>query len=498
VGRPYDPAAVGRDVKYLWGLGRFDDVRAEVNGSAVQFVVSPKVRMSLHEVRMSPHSYGFQPKLAEGSLIDAWGAQQVATQTEKELRLQGYRNVHVSYSFAPAVRHEVDLRLKIDASDPVRVKHVEIEGDLGMKPKEVRRALDALRAKPLIPKIWRLIPNYSQEAVDADVSRLRSLYLSRGYFNARVWADDGDATVRIHAEAGPRFEVHGTNLAKLCPCLMAQRREAERRGILDFTPTLRVERRGEAAADVETKVELGEPYRVRRIEFYGLHRYGDATARRNMLLDEGAPVDQYLLRKSVARLMSTHLFENLREHDVMIRRVDRDHAADIQLRLTERKVGSWNLSGPVGPASIAGPVRAAVMSRLPPWGRGLFELSTYTVSVGMVAWQQPIISALTVKKFVPIFAMSRGFLPGDSWRSGFAIVPQMGWQGSLMLTGAAQLQGRMLPVLTPNRGLTPELAVVVEGDANGTILCDAPKPRAHVLRSVAALAVRLPGSLAGF
>ena len=168
-------------------------------------------------------------------------------------------------------------------------------------------------------------------------------------------------------------------------------------------------------------------------------------------------------------------------------------------RLTERKSGSWSLSGPVGPPRIAGGLQASLMTRLPPWGRGIFDLSTYTVSASLLAFAQPIIPALAVKRFVPIFALSRGFIPGASWTTGLAIAPQLGWQGSLASTAVMQLQGRLLPQLTPNRGLTPALTISVEGDTpDGTILCQQPKPRFRAARTLAAVGLRLPGSLLGF
>jgi outer membrane protein insertion porin family len=511
VGRPYDAAAVERDVRYLWALGRFDDVRVEMTmqptGAAIRFAVALKPRLRLHEIRMQPHSFGFQPKLPEGSGIDDFQAHQLAMETEKELKLQGYQQARVSYQFTPAPRQEVDLRLNIEAGTALRVKQVEFAGSLGLQPKELRGTLGPLRSKTMIPLLWHILPDYSPEAVDAGVARLRSLYLARGYFDARVSTGDAairgkDATVRIDIDAGPRFEVRGTDLTKLCPCLMAQRRQAERQGILDFTAGIHVEREGaQPAATVTTRIDSGQPYRVRRVEFFGLHRYSDTTVRRNFLLDEGAPLDQYLLRKSIARLSRTHLFNEVESRDIVIQRNDAGHFADIKLRLTERKAGSWSLSGPVGPASIAGPIRASLMSRLPPWGQGMLELSTYTASVSLMAFQQPIIAALAsgTRKFVPVFALTRGFLPGDSWRSGFVIAPQLGWQGSLLSTGTAQMQGRLLPRLTPNRGLAPALAVAVEGGGpDGAILCDEPKPRLHTLRTAASIAVRLSGSLTGF
>lgn len=507
VGRTYDAAAVTRDVRYLWGLGRFDDVRVQMSerGSAadVRFAVRPKQVLKLHEIRIEPHSFGVQLKLAEGSAIDAPQAQQLATETEKQLRMQGYRQARVSYEFVPAARQEVDLRLHIDSGIAVRVHRVEFAGELGMKPQEVRGTLRALRSKPILPGLWKTLPDYSPEAVDFDLARLRSFYLKAGFFDANVTAGDPvidgrNATVRFEIQAGPRFEVQGVDMARVCPDLQGRRREAERRGVLDFDASLQVNRiRGGAAADASVKVEEGAPYRVRRIDIFGLHRYRDSTARRNLLLDEGAALDSYLLRQSVARIARTNLFADLESRDIVIQRIDAEHIADIKLRLTERRAGLWRLSGPVGPASVGGPLQAVISSRLPGWGRGILELSTYTATASLLAFAQPIIPVLAVKRFVPLFALTRGFLPGDSWRSGFAVLPQLGWQGSIIGTATAQMQGRLLPVLNGTPGLTPPLVVAVEGSVNGAILCEPPQPRMRVLRGAAALAIRFPGLLIG-
>src|SRR5215467_8446329 len=56
VGQPYDEAAVAQDVRTLWAIGRFSDVRAEAeeedDGSVdVIFHVALEPRYSLHELR---------------------------------------------------------------------------------------------------------------------------------------------------------------------------------------------------------------------------------------------------------------------------------------------------------------------------------------------------------------------------------------------------------------------------------------------------------------
>jgi len=347
----------------------------------------------------------------------------------------------------------------VDAGRSLRKKDVKYTGELGLDQKELHGRLS--------------------------VEQLKSLYLSKGFFDATVEEANGEGRLGFEIHSGPRYEVRNMDYAHLCPCLMSQRREAEREGVLDFSPMIHVERTGAGTADVTTEIERGHPFRVGRIEFFGSHHYGDATIRRNLLLDEGAVFDEYLLRKSIARLNQTQLFMPLESRDIVIARDDRTGVADIKLRLTDRRPGSWLISGPVGPASLAGPLRASIMTRLPGWGRGLFELSTYTASISLMAFAQPIIPGMAVKKFMPVFALTRPYLPGD-WKSGLVIAPQFGWQGSLLATAGAQLQGRLLPPLTGMKGLIPDLAVSVDG--RGAMLCEPPKPRRHRRRRCIAAA----------
>src|ERR1041384_5559335 len=56
VGRPFDAATVRKDVRYLWSLGRFDDVRVEQSeqsdGVALTFRLVPRPNLFLREIRM--------------------------------------------------------------------------------------------------------------------------------------------------------------------------------------------------------------------------------------------------------------------------------------------------------------------------------------------------------------------------------------------------------------------------------------------------------------
>jgi hypothetical protein len=525
VGQLYTAEAIEKDVRDLWRTGLFDDIRVETtqqgDGTAVVFDVLPSPDLRLHDIRIDPSSYGLRLTVPEGTPINRMRAHEIAAEARRHLNAQGYTDAQVDSELVPFAGNQVTLRLTVRASDPVRVKGVEFVGDFGIGEKELRGELRALRTLRVIPRIlgvwdgWRLYPAFSQEAVDSDLDRLLSLYLSKGYFDARlrvneVGIHDANARISVLAQAGPLYRVPewtGPSARALCSSLLAERREAEREGILDFNVRLDVHRidggsDANPVAGVSAKIERGRPYRVGQIHLMGSRHYQDATIRRNFLLAKGGVFDERLLRKSLARLNRAKLFEQIDGRNVVIRPNENNGEADVSVRLTERKRGSWSISGPVGPMSIGGPLQASMGSRLPAWGAGLFELSTYTASIGLLGFAHPILPLLAVtsktRGVLPVVALQRPFSPGEGWRSGLVIGPQLGWQLPAVTYAATQIQERVLPLLAGDRGLVPHLPVMVEGPAGeGVMYCEPPNPRLWQLRSSAAFSLRLLGGLAG-
>jgi len=299
-----------------------------------------------------------------------------------------------------------------------------------------------------------------------------------------------------------KLTIDGAPAASVCTCLLAARREAQRQGILDFTASLQVLPADPDTVDLRAAIERGRGYRIGRIDFIGHRRYSDSTLRRNFLLDEGQLLDELQLRKSIDRLNRTNLFEPITEKSFAIQTDEATGIANVVVRLTERKRGAWNLSGPVGPASFAGPLQASISSRLPPWGAGLFELSTYTASVTMFAFAHPILPLLAIGNkhpLLPVLVLARPFAPAYGWKSGFSFAPQLGWRASALSYAIVQTQQRLLPALSGDRGVISPLTVTVQRDRGETVMfCEQPKPRLATVRNVVSLAVRFAGSFASF
>jgi hypothetical protein len=132
----------------------------------------------------------------------------------------------------------------------------------------------------------------------------------------------------------------------------------------------------------------------------------------------------------------------------------------------------------------------------------LLELSTYTASVSMFAFADPLLPLLAVdprRRLLPVLALQRPFSPAEGWKSGFSLAPQLGWRASGLSYSITQAQQRLLPLLSGNRGLTPELQVAVQAPGgDGVIFCEPPPPRFDHARIAAAVGLRVLGALAAF
>lgn len=556
VGQKLDPVKLQKDVKTLWRSGQFSDIQAEAtqDGEDVRVVFRGQAKhfMLLRRVQVTPPTPGVDLKLAPDSNIDPLGASQIADAVRKKLEGSGFPFAKVDASLLPAGGNHVDLAIRIDQGKKLDITQAKITGELGARPRDARDARKALKwttAKTMLPGIpgiwkgWRVLPGYSDNAVRSDLGNLQSFYYTRGYFDAEVTANPVDTTtslaaVQFNVRAGPRYAIRqilfpdhvgdnpirpeadaGFPARAVCKRLLDERRKAEQVGILDFAARIEIRELPGASftsgpemrkwADVTAAIERGPAYRVGRIEFHGNRGIGDLTMRRSLLVREAEPLDETLLRKSLARLNSTGLFETLSESNVVINTPSGSDRADITIQVHEQKPRHWYLSGPVGPMSLGGSLQLAIGSRLPSWGQGLFELATYTVAAHLILLPKPlgsILPGLPNRRLLPMFTVGRAWLPGERFLSGFVVAPQLGWRGMLAGYGVSQARGFLGGLFESERSYQPVLPVTVTHQAangsvdghEGTLYCKPIMTATDRMGQVGGMATRLLFSFSPF
>lgn len=527
-GEMLDTTKVQRDVKSLWQWRQPGDVRVEQvsEGSQVRVVfrVEPRHTLTLHKVEIDPPTPGINTGIQPGEEIDDRRAQAIATALRVQLEQSGHVNAAVDAHLADAGPGRADLLIHIDKGQAVDVGAVSFTGDLGVREKDLRKALRATGSRTMLPRIpgvwngWRLLRPYQAESAPADVANLQSFYYRHGFYDANVRVDSVDlngskARVQFLVESGPQYQVREFTLfgadgprqiapGAACRELLAERRKAERDGALDFTARIEVQKVADDRADLRGTVERGPAYETGRITFRGNHKFGDILLRKAMSVEEGAPLDEMQLRRSLARINAMGFFEPLAERDVVVYTPPGSKAADLTIWLKEKKARSWSFSGPVGPMSVAGPLEASIGTRLPAWGQGLLELSTYTLSAKLFFFPKPLATLIPIlpnKRFVPMLVLSRPLLPGQRFLSGATFAPQLGWQGMLFGYGVGQARDLFHGLFQSDRGLTPDLPVtIVNGGSEGTMVCTPPKTGGDWARQVGGMVTNVGFSFLPF
>ena len=217
---------------------------------------------------------------------------------------------------------------------------------------------------------------------------------------------------------------------ELCKCLLEARRRAESDGRLDFAVEIDSIDVGHST-DLVARLRLGTMHTVRRIHFSGHSKVNDSTLRRAMALNERDLLDIRKLKKGLARINSVGLFEPITLDDVRFDILEDGVSTDLTIALRARRTRWWSLSAPIFPMRL----QASVASRLPSWGRGVFEVATYFVSLNMAGWTTPLL------------ALHRPLIPGQELLSGFVISPWLSPRSMLWQYGrshAALALGGML------------------------------------------------------
>jgi hypothetical protein len=280
--------------------------------------------------------------------------------------------------------------------------------------------------------------------------------------------------------AGPLREMRFTGpsaVDALCACLLDARRSAEAQGRLDFAAEAEFAGTG-TPVDVTARIWMGWRHAIGRIKFAGHSGINDSTLRRAMTVYERDLLDVGQLRRSLARINDIGVFEPLTLADISVVHRHDGVTADLTISLRERKRRRWSVWGPALPR--IGSLRASLASRLPPWGRGIFEATTYFVSLNVAGFAKPFL------------ALERPLIPGQQLLSGFAVSPAISARAMLMHYGRTHLAHGISAMLDGE--LHDPLTVPVTSAGrlqDEPLVCVPPKPRLWWLRRGAAAAVQV-------
>ncbi len=386
-GDPFDPRKLREDLKAIFKLGYFDDVRADIEegpeGLVITYIVreKPVVKRIVYEGNKAIKEGDLQKitELKPYTILNLNKINEAAEKIELLYRERGYYDAKVEPLVKMLNPREAKVIFKIKEGKKAYIKKIKFEGNKAFSDKELKKLLEISEKSPLswIKKIKTYVTGgvepgaYSYGGLYRSLGKIVTYYQNHGYMDVRV----GEPRIKrkgewiyitIPIEEGPRYKVGRVDieqdLFKDKNFLLKQlelpkkeyfNREALRRDIMKLTDLFAD--KGYAYAKVEPKIEKDEKAHivnitfavdkgplvyVNRIEITGNTRTRDKVIRRELLIVEQRPFSATRLKKSEGRLRRLGYFDDV---SISTEKGVREDLMDVHVKVKERPTGSFSI-----------------------------------------------------------------------------------------------------------------------------------------------------------
>jgi outer membrane protein insertion porin family len=381
VGELISSEKISEDIKNIFKMGYFDDVKTEIEPleGGVKLIYVVKEKPTIIRVEFQGNEEIKDDKLKEktsittGSIADTTLIQDNAAKLQQFYEEEGYWLAKVVPVVNKVSENEVYLTYQIDEGPKVKIRQITIVGSKAISTGKIKGAM-----KTATWKIYSFITSsgyYKKETMSADIEAIKDLYFNNGYIKVvvsdpeiQLTPDKKGMIITINVSESDQYKISSVNISgnKAFP-------EAELRKLISTAPgkvfskeVLRKDiaamtdlytQRGYALANVfpdiipeETtkqlqlsyKVEEGDIYRVGRVEISGNTKTRDKVIRREVRLDEGDVFNSAMLKRSYERINNLNYFETL---DIAPKPRYEEKLLDIDIKVKERATGFLSIGG---------------------------------------------------------------------------------------------------------------------------------------------------------
>ena len=218
-GDVYVRDTLSQDLKAIYKMGYFDDVRIETDdvpeGKAVIIKVQEKPTIREIIIKGSNKGYNADEIKAEltikaGAIMNVFAIKTNIARIKEMYSEKNYHHAEVTYETRPRGKGQVDLEIIIKEGEKIRIKTITFEGNDAFSDKELKKMM-----KTKEKGFWSWLTSSGDlkpEDMNQDVERLNAHYQINGYIQARVgepqieYRDDW-IYVTVKIDEGPQFKV---------------------------------------------------------------------------------------------------------------------------------------------------------------------------------------------------------------------------------------------------------------------------------------------------
>jgi outer membrane protein insertion porin family len=329
-----------QSIKTLFATGFFKDVRIEVDRDVMVVVVQERPAIAkinfvgLKEFENDTIIKALKETgIAEGRIFDRAQLEKAEQELKRQYLTRGKYGATITTTVTPLERNRVGINFNIEEGAAARIKQINVVGATAFKEKELLSQMEL--TTPGFLTWYTKNDQYSRQKLSADLEKLKSFYMNRGYLEFNVEStqvsispDKQDVFITLNVTEGERYQVSSVKLAgdfsisedelrKLVTIKTGDVFSRER--LNDSTKAVgeRLGKEGYAFANVNAAPEIdkvkrqvaftifvdpGKRVYVRRLNITGNTKTRDEVVRREMRQMEGGWYDSERVSASKLRL----------------------------------------------------------------------------------------------------------------------------------------------------------------------------------------------------
>jgi outer membrane protein insertion porin family len=282
---------------------------------------------------------------------------------------KGYLDADIRYETTPVGENEVDVTFLVDEHEPVRIQHIEFEGNTQFDDGDLKRVMQTGERSILSPITGA--GNLDREVLKTDTERLTAYYYENGYIDVRIdepkieRQEDG-LTVTIKIDEGEQYhfgkittggetlpeieeiqqgkfdaqegEVFKPSLLRKDITALTEAYGDRSYAFVNVTPATNIDQ-ADKRVDVTYTITRGPAVSLDRIEISGNTKTRDKVIRRELELEEQGPFSGTALRRSQDRLRRLGFFEDV---NITTRKADSEDKLDMIVDVREGNTGAFS------------------------------------------------------------------------------------------------------------------------------------------------------------
>lgn len=381
IGDSLSQEKTNEDIKNIYKMGYFEDVRAEIEPfeGGIKLIYIVKEKPTIIRIEFQGNKEFDDSKLKEkltispGSIADSVLIQDNANNLRKFYEEEGYwlsRIVPVIKVISP---DEVNLIYQIEEGHKIKIKKIEFEGNKALSSGKIKKVMDI--------KEWWLFSfitssgYYQKEKMDNDIEKIRDLYFNNGYIKVvvgeptiKLTEDKKGMLIKIPISEGEQYKVSSIEITgnkvfdektirerikietgkpfskeRLRKDIISISEKYSENGyaLITITPDLIPDEKSKLVKLV-LKIDEGDRFRIGRIEITGNTRTRDKVIRREVMLDEGDIFNSALIKRSYERINNLNFFETV---DIVPKPKPEEKQVDLEIKVKERPTGFLSIGG---------------------------------------------------------------------------------------------------------------------------------------------------------